>query len=136
MSKSPNLLCKEITFQIIGASRDVYHTLGWGFLESVYLSAMAQAIAARGLRVRREAPLQVHFHGQVVGNFRADLLVEEQVLVELKAVDRLIGSHEAQLLNYLRASNLPVGLLFNFGHKFEQRRLVWTSTHQCLKDLP
>lgn len=132
MSEINALTSQQITFGIIGAYRDVYRALGWGFLESVYLNAMELALKAKNFGVQREAPLHVRFGGQVVGNFRADLIIENSVIVELKAVDRLTGAHEAQLLNYLRASGLTIGLLFNFGMKFEQRRLVWTPNEQRL----
>jgi GxxExxY protein len=94
---------------------DVYHELGYGFLESVYEEAFAVALEESGLHFERQKPLTVWFRGRLVGTFRADAVVEDSVLVELKAARVLGPSHEAQLLNYLKATKLTVGLIFNFG---------------------
>ncbi|MEK7239859.1 MAG: GxxExxY protein [Gemmatimonadota bacterium] len=102
----------------------MYNRLGHGFLESVYQKALANTLERTGTRVLREAPMTVEFEGVAVGDFRADLVVEERVIVEVKAVDRLGSVHETQLLNYLRASGLDIGLLLNFGPKASCRRLV------------
>jgi len=100
---------------LIGLFFDVYHELGYGFLESVYEEAFAVALEESGLKFQRQKPLRVWFRGRLVGTFRADAVVEEVVLVELKAARILGPTHEAQLLNYLKATNLTVGLLLNFG---------------------
>jgi GxxExxY protein len=118
------LLHHRITEQLIGLFFDVYNELGRGFLESVYVGALAVALDQIGLRHRREAALEVVFRGVSVGFFRADLLVEEKVVVEVKAARAIDPVHEAQLLNYMRASRFEVGLLLNFGPQPKFRRLA------------
>lgn len=116
---------QEITKKIIGVFYDVYNELGHGFLESVYEQAMVIALAQAGLSVSVQVPIAVFFRGSQVGDFRADILVNNAVLVELKAARALDPSHEAQLLNYLRGTSIEVGLLFNFGPKAEFKRLAF-----------
>ena len=119
-----DLLHMEITGKVLEAAFEVIHELGAGFLESVYENAMILALRAKGLRVRSQAPLVVRFRGEVVGQFYADLLVEDLVIVELKAVKALLPEHLAQVINYLKATKMEVGLLLNFGSpKLEYRRL-------------
>jgi GxxExxY protein len=105
----------ELTERIIGVYYEVYNELGHGFLESVYQNAMYIGLQDSGLRVQRELAVPVRFRGQVVGEYRADLLVESTVIVELKAVHVLEQAHEVQLFHYLRATEYEVGLLLNFG---------------------
>ena len=107
---------------------DVYNELGHGFLESVYREAMTIALRYEGLQVEKEFPLAVRFRGQLIGDFKADLVVKGSVIVELKAVKSLGPAHEAQVLNYLRASVLEVGLLLNFGPKPQVRRLAFSNS--------
>jgi GxxExxY protein len=116
---------KELTDKIIACFFAVYNTLGYGFLESVYLRAMVIELQKMGLQVQVEYPIRVYYAGQVVGEFFADLMVEGLVVVELKAVATLTIQHEAQLLNYLNATRHEVGLLLNFGHKPEIKRKVY-----------
>jgi GxxExxY protein len=118
---------ERTTRQIIGVFFDVYNELGYGFLESVYCEAMTIALRYEGLQVEREFPLTARFRGQLIGNFKADLVVRGSVIVELKAVKSLEPAHEAQILNYLRASVLEVGLLLNFGPKPQVRRLAFSN---------
>jgi len=134
MGQRVHLKYEQVTYQIIGAYLDVYNTLGWGFLESVYQNAMAIAMQKRGLLVEREVGLPVRFEGQLVGTFRCDLLVERAVLVELKVADQLSKAHSAQVLNYLRASSLEVGILLNFGEKPQRKRLVWSPASGLLTE--
>jgi GxxExxY protein len=101
---------EDLTRVIIGSFFDVYNELGQGFLESIYKVAMGIALRDQGVQVEREYPLTAHFRGRVVGEFRADLVVNWLVIVELKAVRRLEPAHEAQILNYLRAGVLEVGV--------------------------
>jgi len=105
----------ELTGQIIGACYDVANDLGHGFVESVYQRALFIALQERELSVASEVPLNVWYRGQVVGEFVADLVVAETALVELKAARRLLPDHQAQVINYLNGTGLPVGLLVNFG---------------------
>jgi GxxExxY protein len=104
---------------------EVYNELGPGFLESVYVESLAIALSQAGLSVEREKTLTVRFRGKVVGKFRADLIVGEVVLIEAKACPKLNSLHEAQTLNYLRATSLEVGLLLNFGSRPQFRRLLF-----------
>ena len=124
--RDSELLHKELTGEIVGAFYEVYNELGAGYLESVYKRALAIALSARGISNAREVPLDVYFRGVCVGEFRADLIVQSLVIVESKAVARLASTHDAQLLNYLKASGLSVGLLFNFGPRPTFKRLVRT----------
>jgi GxxExxY protein len=114
-----------ITEKIIGVFYDVYNELGHGFLESVYEESMAIALREAGHHVIQQAPVSVHFRGQVVGDFRADLLANDEVIVELKAARAIESAHEAQLMNYLRATRMEVGLLMNFGSKAEFKRFIF-----------
>lgn len=115
---------EEITRAILGCAFDVINGLGAGFLESVYEKAMVIALKEKGLSVQSQYPVQVYFHGQCVGDFYPDLLVEEKVIVELKAVRTISPEHQAQVINYLHATGLDVALLINFGNsRLEYKRL-------------
>ena len=118
------LLAKDLTREIIGCFYRVHDGLGFGFLESVYRRALAHELGKRGHRVRIEAPIDVWYDGANVGHFRADLIVGETVLVELKASPSLCAADHAQLLNYLRGSELEVGLLLHFGPRPAFHRFV------------
>jgi GxxExxY protein len=120
------LIDKELTEKIIGICFEVSNELGAGFLENVYLKALIIALTASGLKAEEEVPLKVTFRGKVVGIFYTDILVENRLILELKAVKSLTGEHEAQLINYLKATGLKVGLLVNFGKtRLEWKRLVF-----------
>ncbi|HEY9152887.1 MAG TPA: GxxExxY protein [Anaerolineales bacterium] len=124
----------EITERVIGCLYQVSNSLGCGFLEKVYENANGIAIAKAGLRVQQQFPIQVRYEGVVVGDYFADLLVEELVLVELKAVKLLDEVHTAQCLNYLRATGLPVCLLVNFYRpKVEIKRIIPHDSWKTLK---
>jgi GxxExxY protein len=112
----------ELTEQIIGAFYDVYNSLGYGFLEKVYENALAIELGGRGLVVAQQAPIVVRYRGKVIGEHFADLIVQDIVIVELKAARALTPEHEAQLLNYLKATEYEVGLLLNFGPKATFKR--------------
>jgi GxxExxY protein len=117
-------LHKELTERILGACFEVSNELGAGFLESVYQNALLITLRQKGLKVESEVPLNVRFRGQVVGQFYADIMVEDKVIVELKAVSALSPVHQAQVINYLKATGIEVGLLVNFGRpKIEYQRL-------------
>ena len=116
---------KDITELIIQAFYTVYNTLGYGFLEKVYQNALVIELRKLGLEVIPEACIKVYYNGQVVGEYFADLLVAGVVLVEIKAVRTLAPEHEAQLLNYLKATPYEVGLLLNFGPKPQIKRKVY-----------
>jgi GxxExxY protein len=121
----------ELTDKIIACFFAVYNTLGYGFLESVYLRAMVIELQKMGLQAQIEYPIRVYYDGQVIGEFFADILVEGLVIVELKAVATLSIQHEAQVLNYLNATRHEVGLLLNFGHKPEIKRKVYDNDRKA-----
>lgn len=124
---------QEVTEAVIRVFYEVYNELGHGFLESVYEEAMARVMQNKNIAVKRQHPLPVWFRGEVIGDFRADLIVEDRVIVELKAAKALDASHDAQLLNYLRASRIEVGLLLNFGPAPRIRRLAFSNEHKTLR---
>jgi GxxExxY protein len=114
----------DATFVIVRAFYDVYNELGYGFLESVYREAMTLVLRSQGHRVDQERPAEVHLRGISVGSYRADLVVDDKVIVELKCARAMEAAHEAELLNYLKATEFEVGLLLNFGHKPQFKRLI------------
>jgi len=116
-SVKPEYKHSDVTDRIIGVFYDVYNILGYGFLEKVYERAMVMRLEKAGLSVQPQKEIDVYFDDELVGHYIADLVVNDIVLVELKAADRLAPEHEAQLLNYLRATDIEVGLLLNFGNE-------------------
>jgi len=116
------MLHGDLTEQVIGAFYNVYNKLGHGFLERVYENSLTIALRRAGLDVVQQAPISVRFDGEVVGEYFADLLVNRVVIVEIKATEKLCEAHEAQLLNYLKATGIEVGLLLNFGPQPEVKR--------------
>jgi GxxExxY protein len=116
---------QELSEQVLGCAFAVMRELGTGFLESVYHRSLAQALSERGLRVEFQKPLEVFFRNKVVGNYIADLVLEDVVVIELKVAKTLTSEHLAQVINYLKATRLEVGILLNFGNpKIEYRRLT------------
>jgi GxxExxY protein len=126
----------EITDRIIGCFYEAYNELGHGFLESVYREALTVALEAAGLRVQREAPIPVWFKGHIVGEYRADLLVDGLVIVEIKVARALEPSHEAQLIHYLKATRVEVGLLLNFGPRPYVKRVVFDNPLKKIRENP
>jgi len=120
----------EITDKILAAFYAVYHALGYGFLEKVYQNALQIEIEKLGLAANHGVPISVYYAGQVVGEYIADLVVANLVIVEVKAVRVLLPEHEAQLLNYLKATEYEVGLLLNFGSKPEKLRRAFDNTRK------
>jgi GxxExxY protein len=121
------LVLREEVYAVVGAAIEVHRELGAGFLEAVYQEAMERELALRGISFEAQRELVIHYRGQPLSKiYVCDLLCFDKVLVELKAMDRLTGREEAQVINYLKAAGLPVGLLINFGAhgKLEWRRLV------------
>ena len=119
------LLHKEITEKIIKAFYKVYNTLGYGFLEKVYENAMAIEIRQMGLEVKCQYPITVYYESKIVGEYFADLIVNDIVVIELKASNSLLEEHEYQLINYLKATKIELGLLMNFGKNAEYKRKVF-----------
>lgn len=129
-----NLKHSQITGQVIKAFYTVYNTLGYGFLEKVYENAMFLELHEMNLKVVKQAPIAVFYKGQEVGEYFADLIVENSVIIELKAAENLLKSHEAQLLNYLKATEIEVGLLMNFGTTAEYRRKIFQNKRKPFTD--
>lgn len=120
------LLHEDITKKIIGAAMEVHRVLGFGFLEAVYGNALFKELTRCGLKCECQKPIDVYYKGEVVGHYVPDMIVEDKVIVELKAVADLRPEHEWQVINYLSATGLEVGLLLNFGHSLLARRKVYT----------
>ena len=124
---SEKLLYGSLTRSIIGCAFEVINELGVGFLESVYENALMLALEDAGIAVESQKAIDVNFRGRAVGNFFADLLVEDKVIVELKAVSTLAPEHSAQVINYLNATGIEVGLLINFGNpRLQYKRFTRT----------
>lgn len=117
----------DITEKIIKAFYKVYNTLGFGFLEKVYENAMFIELRNMGLFVEKQRRVKVFYEEQEVGDYFADLIVDEKVIIELKAAESLCEEHEFQLINYLKATEIEVGLLLNFGKKPEFKRKIFTN---------
>ncbi len=115
----------DLTRKVIGAFFKVYNTLGYGFSEKVYENALVLELKKLELDVKQQWKIQVYYDGIEVGDYFADVLVDDVVILELKAVRQLLPEHEAQLLNYLKATSVEVGLLLNFGPKAETKRKVY-----------
>lgn len=122
--KNLEFLHKELSQKIIEASLEIMTELGSGFLESVYEKSILIALTQKGISARSQVPLKVTFRGEVVGEYFADILVEDTIIVELKTVKALLPEHQAQVINYLKATGIDVGLLINFGTpRLEVKRL-------------
>jgi len=120
-------LHKELTAEIINRFYKVYNTLGYGFLEKVYEKALKYELEKAGLHVERQKPINVYYETELVGEYFADLLVENKVIIELKAAEAICEEHENQLINYLKATKIEVGLLLNFGRKPEVKRKIFSN---------
>ncbi len=117
----------ELTDKIIKAYYKVYNTLGYGFLEKVYENAMFIELKKMNLFVQKQKNISVFYESEEVGDYYADLIVDEKVIVELKAAEGLCEEHECQLINYLKATEIEVGLLLNFGKQPELRRKIFSN---------
>ena len=119
------VILKALSFQIMAAVFEVHNVLGPGFLENVYGKALLTELQLRGIRAEAQKPVQVMYKGKEVGSYYPDIIVNDEVIIELKAIDKLSPLHEAQVLNYLKATGMKLGLLVNFGRdKVEYKRLV------------
>jgi GxxExxY protein len=124
-----NLIHSDITDDLLKAFFHVYNALGYGFLEKVYENSMIIALRGTGHTVKQQ-PIQVQFEGSLAGEYLAELLVDDRVIVELKAAEALAKEHEAQPLNYLKATNFEVGLLLNFDKKPEFKRRIFSNSNK------
>lgn len=121
------LLFPEVGRRVLTAFYQVYNTLGFGFLEKVYENALVNKLKKNGHYVQQQVPVKVYYEGEVIGNYFADIVVDKRVIIEVKAAEALHEAHEAQLINYLRATSIELGFLVNFGEKPEFRRKVFTN---------
>ena len=130
MEEHDDLISKELIDVILTQFYRVYNDLGYGFLERVYQNALYFALTNEGLKCEVEKPIKVYHDGHVVGDYRADLLVEDCVILELKACEDINPAHEAQLINYLKATEIEVGYLLNFGKKAKFSRKVYSNNRK------
>lgn len=121
-----DVVYKELSYQIMAAVFEVYNTLGFGFLEKVYERALLKELCLRGIPVETQKEIKVFYKGDEIGTYFADLVVNDEILLELKAVESLNNIHKAQVLNYLKATGFKLGLLINFGReRVQYERLVF-----------
>ncbi len=130
MDKKPHYKHQALTGEIINAFYKVYNTLGFGFLEKVYENALAMELRSRGMKVAQQQTLTVYYNGKPVGNYVADLIVNDLVILEIKSAETIVEAHEAQLLYYLRATEMEVGLVLNFGPKPQISRKVYETVRK------
>jgi GxxExxY protein len=119
------ILYKDLSYKVVGFAMQVHTELGFGFLEKVYENSLMVLFEENGISAVQQVPILVPFHGKIVGEYVADIIVEESIILELKALDRIAEIHKAQTLNYLKATDYRLALLINFGkYKLEYERLV------------
>lgn len=127
IAENSNYLHKELSERIIKIFYEVYNTLGWGFVENVYQNAMYFALKDAGIECKAQKRIAVYYHNHKVGDYKADIVVEDKIILELKAVSELSEAHVRQLSNYLKATRMEVGLLLNFGETPQLRRWIYTN---------
>ena len=125
-------LHKEISNKIIKAFYNVYNELGYGFLEKVYENAMLLELRKMNLSCEKQKPIKVYYGKIVIGEYFADIIVEDKIIVELKAAENLCQEHEIQVINYLKATNIEVGLLLNFGKEPQFKRKIFTNDRKSV----
>lgn len=119
------LIHKELVYEVVGCAMKVHRELGYGFLEKVYENSMMVLLNKKSIKAKQQFPVPVHFENVVVGEYFADFMIEDKILVELKTVEKITNVHFAQVLNYLKATGIKLGLLINFGpRKLEYERIV------------
>jgi GxxExxY protein len=120
-----NIVHKELSYKIVGCAMEVHSKLGPGFLEKVYENSLMVLFQREGIPAKQQMPIKVRFEGEIVGEYRADILVDDKIILELKMVDKIVDIHRAQMLHYLRATGIKLGMILNFGGKnFDYERLV------------
>ena len=119
------LLFKELSYKVIGCAMMVHNELGSGFLEKVYENAMVISLKEKGIKVEQQKEIVIQFHGETIGNYIADLLVDDKIIIELKCAINISETHKAQIANYLKATGKRLGIIINFGkEKLEYVRIV------------
>ena len=120
-----NILYKDLSYQIIGLAMEVHRKLGYGFLEKVYENSLMILFRREGIRSEQQYPIKVYFDGEVVGNYVADILIEDKIIIELKCVEKINNIHKAQALNYLKVTRMRLAIILNFAKdKLQYQRLV------------
>ncbi len=122
----------DITKRIIKSFYSVYNKLGFGFLEKVYENAMMIELMSDGLYCEKQKPIKVYYKEKIVGDYYVDILVENKIIIELKASEGIVEEHELQLINYLKATDLEIGLLLNFGKQAQFKRKIFSNTNKKL----
>ena len=120
----------DLTGKVLGAFFQIHKEMGFGFSEKVYESTLEVLLRELGMVPERQKEILVYYHGQVVGEYKADMIVNEAVLLEIKSVEKLIDAHDAQLLNYLKSTEFEVGLLLNFGRQAEFHRKIYDNSRK------
>ncbi len=124
-SNKEKILYKDTSYKIVGLAMEVHSKLGYGFLEKVYENAMMVLFRRESISAKQQAPITVYFDGEIVGDYYADILVEDKIILELKALEKITDAHRAQTLNYLKATGLQLAILLNFGkQRLEYERFV------------
>ena len=119
------ILYKDLAYKIVGPAMRVHRKLGYGFLEKVYENALMVLFRREGIEAKQQAPITVYFEEEIVGNYYADILVEDKVILEIKSVEKIIDAHIAQTLNYLKATGLRLAIILNFSkEKLEYKRII------------
>ncbi len=126
------MLHQEITSKVLASFYKVYNSLGYGFLEKVYENALYYELTGNGLNCRKQVPITVHYEGVIVGDYYADIIVENLIIIEIKAAESIVEAHENQLINYLKATEMEVGLLLNFGKNPQFSRKIYTNEKKKL----
>ena len=125
VTNEKEIIHKDLAYQVIGLAMDVHSGLGYGFLEKVYENALMVLLRREGINAKQQSPINVFFEGQNVGDYFADILVEDKIILELKSVEKIIDIHKAQALNYLKATGLRLAIVLNFGkERLQYERLV------------
>jgi len=127
------LLHKELSNKIIKCFYTVYNTLGFGFLEKVYENAFMIELSTNGLKAEKQKQIKVYYENQTVGEYFADIIVEDSIILELKAAEFVVEEHELQLINYLKATEIEIGLLLNFGKTPEFKRKIFTNDRKKIE---
>ena len=128
------MLYQDLSDKIIKCFYEVYNILGYGFLEKVYESALFNELKISGLNCERQKKIDVYYKATLIGEYYADIIVEDKIILELKAAEAICEEHEFQLINYLKATNIEVGLLLNFGKKPEIRRKIFTNDRKSISN--
>jgi GxxExxY protein len=121
------MLLQELTSKVLAGYYKVYYGLGYGFLEKVYENAVYNELTGKGLNCQKQVPITVYYEGAIVGDYYADLVVEGTLIIEIKAAEVIVNAHECQLINYLKATDIEVGLLLNFGKNPQFSRKIFTN---------